>query len=279
MNPFYLRSVFVVYSGYMGEYYIGTSGFSYSDWRGHFYPRELKKDDFLRYYSSRFSFVELNFTYYRQPNPQMLAKMRQKVHANFLFTIKAHQSITHEREAGWQAAVSEFTQGIQPLTETGQCGAVLLQFPYSFHYTTQNRRYLAEASAALKEKLGGTPLLVEFRNHEWEQHKVFAEMESRGLGLIVTDQPDLKNLPQTSNIVTAATAYIRFHGRNRENWWSGDNVSRYDYLYSRAELEERLPDILFMKNASSRLFVAFNNHHKGQAAQNALLFAELMEST
>ncbi len=263
----------------MGEVYIGTSGFSYKDWLGHFYPHDLKQDDFLRYYSTRFGFVELNFTYYRQPNPQMLEKMRLKVNENFLFTVKAHQSITHEREAGWPAAVKEFSEGIRPLTETGQCGGVLLQFPYSFHYTPENRRYLSASTAALKEKSPTTPLLVEFRNSEWEQERVLNEMESRDLGLIITDHPDLKNLPQTSNMVTAATAYIRFHGRNRENWWSGDNVSRYDYLYNRAELEERLPDIVSMKNSSGRLFVAFNNHHKGQAAQNALLFTELMENT
>lgn len=279
MNPFYRQPVYGVYSLCMGEIYIGTSGFSYKDWRGHFYPHELKQDDFLRYYCSRFSFVELNFTYYRQPNAQMLDKMRQKVHENFFFTVKAHQSITHLREAGWQTAIEEFSEGIRPLTEAGQCGGVLLQFPYSFHYTPENRRYLADSTAALKENIPNTALLVEFRNSEWEQKKVFDEMETRSLGLIITDHPDLKNLPQTSNMVTATTAYIRFHGRNRENWWSGDNVSRYDYLYSRAELEERLPDIISMKNSSARLFVAFNNHHKGQAAQNALLFTELMEST
>jgi uncharacterized protein YecE (DUF72 family) len=119
-------------------------------------------------------------------------------------------------------------------------------------------------------------LLVEFRNRDWEQPQVFQEMQSRGLGLIITDHPDLKNLPQTSNIVTATTAYLRFHGRNKKNWWSGDNVSRYDYLYSQEELEERLPDVHSMQQASTRLFVAFNNHHNGQAAQNALLFSELL---
>jgi len=276
--PFYPGEGFVVYSAYMGEHYVGTSGFSYKDWVGHFYPHDLKKDDFLHYYSTRFGFVELNFTYYRQPKAQMLEKMQRKVHENFLFTVKAHQSITHEREAGWQTAVKEFSQGIQPLIESGQCGGVLLQFPYSFHYTPVNRLYLADSTAALQENLADTALLVEFRNREWENPKVFDEMKSRGLGLIITDHPDLKNLPQTSNMVTATTAYIRFHGRNRENWWSGDNVSRYDYLYSRAELDERLPDIISMKDSSTRLFVAFNNHHKGQAAQNALLFTELMEN-
>src|SRR6056297_1756913 len=157
----------------MGEYYIGTSGFSYKDWLGQFYPPDLKKDDFLHYYSSRFSFVELNFTYYRQPSPQLLEKMRQKVDENFLFTVKAHRSITHEREEGWISAVKEFAEGIRPLTESGQCGGILLQFPFSFHYTPKNRLYLANASEALKECIGqapaNTPILVEFRNREWEQ--------------------------------------------------------------------------------------------------------------
>ncbi|SRR6056297_3929644 len=276
----------------MGQCYIGTSGFSYRDWVGHFYPEQLQQKEFLSYYSSRFDFVELNFTYYRQPTPQVLKKMLNSVPSNFLFTLKAHQSITHERENNWQRSVEEFLRGIQPLNESGQCGGILLQFPYSFHYTPENRRYLAKVTAALQAKptniqkgrevtpSGGTspPLLIEFRNRDWEKGHVFEEMKDRGLGLIITDHPDLKNLPQTSNIVTSNTAYIRFHGRNRENWWSGDNVSRYDYLYSRKELEERLPDVLSMRKHSKRLFVAFNNHHKGQAAQNALLFTELMDS-
>lgn len=271
----------------MGECYIGTSGFSYRDWKEHFYPPGLESSEFLRYYSSYFSFVELNFTYYRQPQPVVLEKMLASVPESFLFTLKAHQSITHERDENWHGAVREFAQGLRPLTEAGQCGGILLQFPYSFHYTPKNRLYLANVSNALQEALAaphptskGTPaaapLLVEFRNRDWEQPQVFQEMQSRGLGLIVTDHPDLKNLPQTSNMVTATTAYLRFHGRNKENWWSGDNVSRYDYLYSREELEERLPDVHSMRQASTRLFVAFNNHHKGQAVQNALLFSELV---
>ncbi len=268
-----------MYTPNMGKVYIGTSGFSYRDWVGHFYPHDLQRSEFLQYYSSRFQFVELNFTYYQHPNPGMLEKMRHSVPENFIFTIKAHQSLTHERTENWQSEAEKFITGVRPLYEAGQCGGILLQFPYSFHYTPENRTYLADLTSFFKERMDkNVPLLVEYRNRYWEKKKVFDEMKSRGLGLIVTDHPDLKNLPQTSNIVTADTAYIRFHGRNRENWWSGDNVSRYDYLYSREELEERVPDILSMKKSSARLFVAFNNHHKGQAAQNALLFAELMEN-
>src|SRR6056297_1101788 len=137
----------------MGQCYIGTSGFSYRDWRGHFYPSDLESSEFLRYYSSYFSFVELNFTYYRQPQPAVLEKMLSNVPESFLFTLKAHRSITHERDEDWNGAVQEFAQGLLPLTESGQCGGILLQFPYSFHYTPTNRLYLANVSNALQEAL------------------------------------------------------------------------------------------------------------------------------
>jgi len=137
----------------MGQCYIGTSGFSYRDWRGHFYPPGLDSSEFLRYYSSYFSFVELNFTYYRQPQPAVLEKMLASVPESFQFTLKAHQSITHERDENWYGAVQEFAHGLLPLTEAGQCGGILLQFPYSFHYTPKNRLYLANVSSALQEAL------------------------------------------------------------------------------------------------------------------------------
>lgn len=265
---------FVYTSAYMGELYVGTSGFSYKDWSGPFYPEDLRQGDFLQFYSSRFSFVELNFSYYRQPAAQMIEQMRQKVPESFLFSIKAHQSMTHERGADWKEQCGQFRGGIGPLLENNQCAGVLLQFPYSFHYTGENRHYLDALLKELKE----LPLLVEFRNSEWDLQSVRDELRERSIGLVLTDMPALEKLPGPSRVMTSDTAYIRFHGRNRENWWSGDNVSRYDYLYSREELEERLPDMQVLLNSSRRLFIAFNNHHKGQAVQNAFQLIELLSN-
>ncbi len=264
----------------MGEYYIGTSGFSYADWRGAFYPETLPKEDFLAYYAGRFPFVELNFSYYRQPSVRTTAGLVEKGGEGFLFTIKGHASMTHERDDSWKRNTEIFLEGIRPLEEGEALAGVLLQFPYSFHYTAENRRYLAELTEELQRggvKDSRAPLLVEFRNNEWEGETVDEELVKRNISRVVSDTPKLEKLPSTEARVTAETAYLRLHGRNRENWWSGDNTSRYDYLYSRDELESFLPLIEQLMGKSSRLFIAFNNHHKGQAVENAAMLGDLIE--
>ncbi len=260
----------------MGTYYIGTSGFSYADWVGPFYPAGLKKTDFLPYYAERFPFVELNFTYYRQPAAGAMEKLISKTPSHFLFSVKAHGSMTHEREDEWKVHTGTFLEGIAPLAEAGSLAGVLLQFPYSFHYTKENRYYLASLTEELHRK-GDLPLLVEFRNNEWGDAQVNDELRERGIGKVVTDTPQLRNLPETEKVCTAQTAYLRLHGRNSENWWTGDNTSRYDYRYSESELNELLPIILDLLESAGRLFIAFNNHHKGQAADNALMLRSILE--
>ncbi|MFP4617715.1 MAG: DUF72 domain-containing protein [Spirochaetaceae bacterium] len=281
----------------MGNYYIGTSGFSYRDWEGPFYPQNLGKEEYLSYYAQHFSFVELNFTYYRRPEAPVMEKMIKKVPPGFLFSVKAHKSLTHERGAGWKEEVERFTEGIFPLVE-GECLAgVLLQFPYSFHYTRENRTYLAglcsrlaDGGSSLARGSGGAtegsptsaeahtlPLFTEFRNAEWIKESVREELADRSIGFVITDTPKLRNLPQPENTVTSEYAYLRLHGRNEDNWWTGDNTSRYDYLYSRQELQEFLPLLRSILNGSTRLFIAFNNHHKGQAVKNALMLREMID--
>ncbi|MFO7848536.1 MAG: DUF72 domain-containing protein, partial [Spirochaetia bacterium] len=133
----------------MGNYYIGTSGFSYRDWEGPFYPPHLGKEEYLSYYSRHFSFVELNFTYYRPPDAPVMEKMTTRVPEGFLFSVKAHKSLTHERKAAWKDETDAFIEGIAPLAEGDKLAGVLLQFPYSFHYTRENRTYLADLCSRL----------------------------------------------------------------------------------------------------------------------------------
>lgn len=257
----------------MGEVLIGTSGFSYKDWVGPFYPQGLQRNEFLSYYARRFSFTELNFTYYRMPAAEMLERMLAKVPEGFSFSVKAPGSLTHDREEGWQKEAGRYREALAPLQEADALAGVLMQFPYSFHYNAENREYLA----ALSSELGGLPLFAEFRNDEWDRDSVLEGLKEREVGVVVTDHPALPRLPGLARAVTAPRAYFRFHGRNKKDWWTGDSTSRYDYLYNREELEERLPDILAMKENSRRLYIAFNNHHKGQAVQNAFDFAELLK--
>ncbi len=252
---------------------VGTSGYSYADWVGPFYPRGMQSADYLAFYSKEFDFVELNFSYYRQPDAYILQKMCKKTPSGFLFTIKAHKSITHEAGDDLDKNVDIYKKGITPLAEAQKLGVVLLQFPYSFHYNPQNRKHLDSVCIGLRD----FPLTVEFRNKAWHNERVFTALQERGIGYVNPDMPDLPGLLPVSQVVTANTAYIRFHGRNKKMWWKGDNISRYDYLYSDEELEEWLDRVKKMLEKTKILFIAFNNHSRGQAVSNARAMKRLLQ--
>jgi uncharacterized protein YecE (DUF72 family) len=248
----------------MGDILVATSGYSYDDWRGALYPDELPKEEFLRYYALFFPFVELNFSYYSMPTPKNLGAMVSRTPDGFLFSIKAHQSLTHKPGPGWRDDAALFLRAATTLADAGRLTAILVQLPFSFHHTPDNRAYLA----AMLDALWPLPRVVEFRNDEWAGQRVYDELEKRGVGCVMVDRPDLPGLPPMEQRVTGGIGYVRFHGRNSGQWWSGDNVSRYDYLYTVDELRSWVPRLKGMAKAATVL-VAFNNHAKGKAVKNA----------
>ena len=270
----------------MGAIIVGTSGYSYDDWVGPVYPPATSRHDFLEHYARRFRMTELNFTYYRQPEPSSLRSIAAKTPPGFLFTVKAHRSLTHDRGADWHREADRFASAVSaleaiPSTAPGgshghenRLAGVLLQFPFSFHYEAENRRYLASVTDALAH----CRLFVEFRNAEWDQESVWREMERRGLGLVVPDLPALNGLPRTPARLTAPWGYVLFHGRNAAQWWSGTNVSRYDYLYREDELQSWVGPVTSMAAEAETVIVTFNNHFAGQAVENAQQFASMVSA-
>jgi len=244
---------------------VGTSGFSYDDWVGTVYPEGSTRRDFLRLYAARFPFVELNFSYYRQPGAVMLERMLEATPESFRFAIKAHQSLTHASGEDPAEPARIFREGITPLIESGRLEAVLCQFPYSFHYTPESRRHLDRVCGHLE----GLPLAVEFRSHEWQRDSVYTGLRRRGAAFVNVDTPELPRLPRPSAVATSDLGYVRFHGRNAGQWWRGSSASRYDYLYDSSELSGWVPLIASLSRQVKLLLVAFNNHYKGQAARNA----------
>ena len=244
---------------------VGTSGYSYDDWVGPFYPQGTARQDFLSLYAREFPVVELNFSYYQQPNRRTLDRMLAATTADFSFALKAHKSMTHEIGESWEKDIEAFRAGIQPLVDAGRLAAVLLQFPYSFAYTTESRSRLA----TLCGKLEGLPLAVEFRKSDWLREQVFEGLRQRGVSLVSVDEPSLPKLLPPTTETTGRLGYVRFHGRNKEAWWTGDNASRYDYLYNKDELEEWVQRIRLIMERVPVLLLFFNNHWRGNAAQNA----------
>ncbi len=259
----------------MSEVFIGTSGYSYKDWIGPFYPDGTRESGFLEYYAERFGYVELNFSYYAIPAPNLTGNMVKKTRDGFLFGIKAHKSITHDIDPSeLDASIDRFKKGIEPLAAAGRLGAVLFQFPYSFHYTDDNRRHLDKVLGLFD----GYPDAVEFRNSEWLRDSVYDGLVERKVAIVNVDEPDLPKLLPASGKVTAPLAYLRFHGRNKKDWWTGNNVTRYDYLYTDEELAEWLPRIKKMIEAARILIIAFNNHYKAQAVKNATALKGMLVS-
>ncbi|MBD3393834.1 MAG: DUF72 domain-containing protein [Chitinivibrionales bacterium] len=251
---------------------LGTSGYSYKDWVGPVYPEGTAGKDYLKHYAALFSFTELNFTYYRQPDPRTLDRMVTVTNDRFRFAIKAHQSMTHEITGNFKSDAAAFKQGIAPLIEASKLAAILVQFPFSYHYNPQSRKHLQ----MLCDEFAGMPLAVEFRNSEWARDSLYEGLKKRGAAFVNVDEPPLSGLIKPSAIVTSHIAYARFHGRNSANWWKGDNASRYDYLYNDMEMSEWIPRIKTMAQQAGVVMVAFNNHWRGQAVKNARRLRELM---
>lgn len=258
---------------------VGTSGYSYDDWIGPFYEEGTKKRDFLEIYSRTFAFTELNFSYYKMPTPGGSESLAARVPDHFRFSVKAHRTMTHDRDSEELSRnVETFARGIAPIREHGKLAAVLVQFPYSFHYSVDNRRYLD----ALVRELHSLPTVLEFRNEEWLNRQALDGMRERGISLVLPDLPPLERLPlldpaRDALPVTGPIAYVRFHGRNSRNWWSGDNVSRYDYDYSEEELRPWSLAVFDLVRRAEHVIVAFNNHANAQAVFNAKLFQGMLE--
>lgn len=252
--------------------YIGASGFSYQDWVGPFYPAGLPKNQWLTYYAREFRAVEVNATYYAVPAPRTLEQMAAKTPAAFLFTVKAHQDMTHKRHDN-EAVFAAFVRALQPLVDQGRLGCVLAQFPFSFHATELNRQYLS----VLRERLPGLPVVAEFRNRQWITPDTFALLRRLDLGFCCVDEPDLPGLIPPAAEATSDIAYVRFHGRNAAKWFNHKEAyERYDYTYRRDELAEWVPRIRDLDAHARLTFLFANNHWMGQAVDTARLLKDLL---
>ena len=264
------------------QLYIGTSGYDYPEWKGEFYPQDLKRADFLAYYATIFNALELNFSFYGMPVPEKMLSFYERTDGKVVFSVKANQLLTHKIDGNWRSYAEDFKNAVKPLLEKGVLGAVLFQFPESFRYTKENRIYLAMLVSAFD----GFPVVVEFRHKEWIKDTVFMGLESYKASLCFCDMPRLKNLPDGTLLdapFVGNIAYVRLHGRNAEAWYAAEpetdsnGSERYKYDYSADELVQFVPVINTAINAGKKVHVYFNNHPCGFGAKNAKLFKEMMQ--
>ncbi len=255
---------------------IGPAGWTYKDWKGIVYPvRRPRGFQELSFLAEFFDTVEINTSFYRPVSPRMASSWVEKVEKNnrFRFTAKLWRGFTHDRIAT-DSDEQHVKEGFAPLLEAERLGAVLLQFPWSFQNTAENRAYLAK----LRDQFADYPLVLEIRHASWNEASVLNMLEQLGIGLCNIDQPVFENSIAPAAFTTSRIGYVRLHGRNYESWWSGSQYAgqRYDYLYSGEELKEWLDRIKAVGHAATETYVIANNTYKGKGIVNALELAALL---
>ncbi len=258
---------------------IGPAGWSYADWRGRVYPEGAgSKFDTLALIAKYFDAVEINSSFYHPPASETARSWLRRIAHNprFVFTAKLYRTFTHERGKATADDEKAFREGIDPLAEAGKLGAVLIQFPWSFKNDREERSYLTQ----LAERFKDYSLVVELRHESWNNPRILQTLEDLGVGLCDIDQPLFANSIKPSAEVTSSIGYIRLHGRNYQNWFreEADVVERYDYLYSRDELDPWVNRIKEVAQKAKQTFVITNNHARGQSLANAFeIMAQLEE--
>jgi uncharacterized protein YecE (DUF72 family) len=179
----------------------GTSGYAFKEWKGAFYPADLKEDGWLGYYASRFPTVEINNTFYRLPKQSVLEEWASQVPEEFTFAIKASQRITHHARLKQDAA--DLVDYL--LRTTGSLGSrmgpILFQLPPN----------LKKDADRLKAFLGLLPpnrkFVFEFRHESWFDDEVVRVLRDRDVAMCIAEQDDFT----CPTLCTASWGYLRLH--------------------------------------------------------------------
>jgi uncharacterized protein YecE (DUF72 family) len=259
----------------------GVAGWSYPDWTGIVYPARRSRDFHeLTYLAEYFDTIEINTSFYQPVRPILAEQWIERAAGNprFVFTAKLWQKFTHESGAT-SADERAVRQGFEPLLRAGKLGAVLLQFPHSFHHTPEN----LAALKSLLARFADLPLVVEVRHNSWNRDEFFALLKEHRAGFCNLDQPQVGRTMAPSEHVTSEVGYIRLHGRRQDTWFSDDpqlpRHERYNYLYAKEELAGWVPRIRAVARQARTTFVIANNHFQGKAAVNALQLISLLTET
>jgi uncharacterized protein YecE (DUF72 family) len=250
------------------QIWIGTSGYSYSDWVGPFYAPGTRPDQMLAFYSHRFPLVELNFTFYRLPSVHQLARLSDKTPANFQFLVKLPKTISHD---GSDGDLPAFRQAVDELQDRGRLLGLLCQFPQAFHRLPDSQRRVER----LARDLGSYGLAVEFRHSSWFAPDIAPWLQQRNVDLVAVDAPNLPDLYPSGLVQSTRRVYVRFHSRHAGRWYQSDKL-RYDYDYSDTQMSEWITALAAASGRAERALVLFNNCYRSQAVQNARRMRELV---
>jgi len=195
---------------------VGTSGWSYKEWKGSFYPADLPADDMLRYYGTRLPAVEINNSFYRIPKEKVLLEWAEQVPAAFRFVLKASRRITHiNRLSAADDSLDYFLRTVNVLGD--RLGPTLFQCPPS----------LKKDIARLREFLARVPrtwhAALEFRHASWFDDEVYDALRAHDVALVAVDE-DEESWPL---VPTASWGYLRLR---RSGYGDGDLAAWADRI-------------------------------------------------
>lgn len=263
--------------------YLGCSGYHYSDWVGRFYPKTLSTDEYLKYYANFFNSVEINSSFYKFPDEALVKRWLGIFEGStgFTFSFKFPKTVTHNPDGinfnSIQEASNFQDKVLFQFSEKGLLGSALLQFsPYFEPNRVKNWEILlSNLLDSLDTK--NIRIAVEVRNKNFLSREnldnLLNILRERNVSLATIDSPAFPFL----NYNTSSFSYIRLHGRNLDLWYGKGNLNgrlnKYDYLYKEQELLEIARQI---GNLKGDIFIYFNNHAQGKAAENALTLSKMM---
>ena len=274
-------------SGPIGILRVGPAGWSYPDWAGYVYPsRRAKGFHQATYLAEFFDTIEINTSFYQPLRPDYAAQWVDRVAANpgFVFTAKLWQRFTHDIRStisGASAADERAVRaGFDVLRRANKLGAVLLQFPFSFHRTGEAVAYLS----AVLRRFADYPLVVEVRHASWDSPETLDLLHASGVGFCNIDQPIIgRSIAPSAQATAAAVGYVRLHGRRYDTWFTDDATipahERYNYLYSAEELAPWITRVRKIAERARETFVVTNNHFQGKSVVNALQLISILKGS
>ena len=206
------------------NYWVGTSGFSYKEWKGSFYPEDLSNDRMLAYYGERLNAVEINNTFYRMPKRTTLADWAGKVPEDFSFVLKASRKITHFKRL--KDTQDELGYLVDVSSELGaRLGPMLFQLPPNLKIDVERLRDFVSLFPA------GLRAAFEFRHDSWFTDEIYTVLGDAGVALVTadtgTDEP-------AEVVATASYGYLRL----RREAYEPDDVARWARVVSDQEWED-----------------------------------------
>jgi uncharacterized protein YecE (DUF72 family) len=235
---------------------IGTSGWSYKEWEGVFYPDA--KTPKLSYYSKVFDTAEIDSTFYANPARGLVFGWARNTPSNFEFAVKLPQLITHKKKLdlslGVEVDLRNFLDLLKPLHDSKKLGPLLIQLPPSFD--TRKKETLETFLEALpKDHL----FAIEFRNKSWlNDTQLYSLLRKYNVANTIVDEP----LLPVDLTLTSDFTFIRWHGWGKRIW--------YDYHYSEKELEPWVERVKSVSSKAKKVYGYFNNHFHGYAIENGL---------